>query len=227
MILAFLLGLTGSLGHCSGMCGGIVLLLSRGMENSHSPLAWFQVHLGRLITYTLLGLAAGFLGERLQLATEGLQLIQGGVALYAALLGIYFALALFGLAPSPENLFPGALRAWRRLFSRTSGPGLRLPILVVGMVWGLLPCGLVLAALFTAAFGANPLTGSIRMAAFGLGTLPMLLAVNWLGSRPAHYPWPRYVGAAAVLLFSVQIGLRSLAAFGLVGHFILGQVVVW
>ncbi|HBY95244.1 MAG TPA: hypothetical protein DEP84_15050, partial [Chloroflexi bacterium] len=61
MLLAFLLGLAGSLGHCVGMCSGIVLLLNRRGRVTGGRLV--LAHLGRITTYSLLGLGAGLLGE--------------------------------------------------------------------------------------------------------------------------------------------------------------------
>lgn len=222
MLTAFLLGLTGSLGHCTGMCSGIVLLLSRSLgERPLAGMAW--LHTGRILSYSLLGLLAGLAGQGLQQLFTHLELLQGALALYAALLGLYFVLALLGVAPGPEALFPGLPARWGRWFRGVSGRG----PLFAGLAWGLLPCGLVLTALFTAAVSASPLDGALRMAVFGAATLPVLAASSWVARRPSLRTWPRWGAAAAVLLFSVQTGLRSLAAFGFVDHLMIGQVMLW
>jgi hypothetical protein len=77
MLLAFLLGLMGSLGHCLGMCGGVTLLLSRRGIASGWRLG--LVHLGRITTYAVLGLVAGGLGQTVRLAFPGLRQLQGAL----------------------------------------------------------------------------------------------------------------------------------------------------
>ncbi len=209
------------------MCSGIVLLLQRSVPQLDRR-GWFFIHAGRLTAYSLIGALAGALGGALGVVWVRLELVRGTAALYAALFGLYLAVVLAGWLPSPELLFPGPAAAWRRIFRRAavrgSSPG---ALLLAGGVWGLLPCGLVLTAAFTAAVSAHPLTGAARMAVFGLATLPVLSAAgslfNWLRGRS----WPRYGAALAVALFSLQIGMRGLAAFGVVDHFHIARVMLW
>ena len=226
MILSLLLGLTGSLGHCSGMCSGIVLLLQRSIGPQRSAAAWGMVHTGRLLAYAALGPAAGALGDALSGVFERFELAQGAAAFYTALIGFYFVLVLLGLAPSPELLFPGLVASWRRFFQKMNN-GTRPGLLAVGFAWGLLPCGLVLTALFTAAVTASPPLAALRMAVFGLGTLPVLLAAGLISNKIRASIWPRYGAAAVLAVFSLQIGLRGFAAFGLIEHMMLGKVMLW
>jgi sulfite exporter TauE/SafE len=79
-----------------------------------------------------------------------------------------------------------------------------------GIVWGWLPCAMVYAALATATFSGNAGRGALAMAAFGLGTLPFLLAAGWLASRLRA--WRAFAGAA-VLGFGVY-GLAQASALG-------------
>lgn len=224
MLLALTLGLTGSLGHCAGMCSGIVLLLDRALGADGGKAAWARTHAGRILAYSAAGFLAGALGQGLSFLTEELQLIQGAVALYAALLGIYFVLVLLGAAPSPEILFPGLVQRWRAGFRRLTR---RRSALLIGIGWGLLPCGLTLTALFTAAISASPIQGALRMAVFGAATLPVLLSVHWLSGRARFGSWPRYGAAAVLALFSLQIGMRGMAAYGFVDHLMLGGLMLW
>jgi hypothetical protein len=227
MVLAFVLGLMGSLGHCVGMCGGVVVLLSRRGVTSGGRL-WLA-HLGRITTYGLLGLGAGVLGQVLGLAFPGLRQLQGALALAVAGVAVYLALALVGRAPSPEIYLAGLTRRWGRAMQRLTALGSQQPAVVLGLLWGLLPCGLVLTALLTAAVAGSPWRGALTMLAFGLGTLPALLGVGWVSRRglPQAVPWPRQVAALAVLLFGTQMALRGLAAWGWVGHFRMGGLMLW
>jgi len=255
MIAAFLLGLTGSLGHCVGMCSGVALLLGRRI--GAQSWRWLLVHLGRITTYAILGGAAGALGyfvvqsgdhgsdhalvgHGAALVIPGLSRWQGGLAAATAVLALYMTLALLGRAPSPELLFTRLTRRWGRAMRGVSGstgePGV-LGVFLLGMLWGLLPCGLVLAALLTAVAAGSPLRGALTMLVFGLGTWPVNVSVGLLSQRRSSRSlvlakirsWPhlRYAAAAVLFLFSAQMGLRGLAAWGWVAHLHLGGVILW
>ena len=249
MLAAFLLGLFGSFGHCAGMCGGVAVLLSRRAEAG----GWRVVllHLGRLSSYTLLGALTGGLGFALSGVLAGgargqsnalppsLARAQGLLALVAAAAALYMAVALLGRAPSPERLLQGLVRRWGQAMRRhSSAPapthGALRPLLSLyglGLLWGLLPCGLVWAGLLMAVASGSPLRGAGMMLAFGSGTLFLGLAMSllgrWQGNRLALLPWVRSAAAALVLLVGVQMALRGLAAWGWVAHQHLGGVMLW
>ncbi len=227
MWIALILGLTGSVGHCSGMCSGIVMLLHRSLGERSSRTAWALVHGGRLLSYSFLGFLAGWLGLGLKSFAERMAAFQGIVAILTALLGIYFVLTLIGLAPNPEILFPGLVSTWRKIFQRVSRQKHPFQLVVLGMTWGLLPCGLVITALFTAAVSAAPLEGALHMAVFGLATVPVLITVTLLSINIRFTGWSRYGAAVALALFSLQIGMRGMAAFGVVDHLMIGKVMLW
>ena len=235
---AFLLGLAGSLGHCVGMCGGVLLLIGRGAPLTGRRL--LAAHLGRVSSYALLGAIAGALGQALGVGRSGpgagavlasLNLAQGLLALAVAALALYMALALLGRARSPEVYLARLTRRWGRAMRHIPArPSRGLPALyAAGLLWGLLPCGLVLTALLIAAAAGSPWNGALAMLAFGLGTWPALLAVGWLGhagiARLAA--WPRQTAALLVLLFGAQTALRGLASWGWVGHLSIGNMMLW
>lgn len=249
MIAAFVLGLTGSLGHCATMCGGVsVLLARRGVTRGWH---WVAVQLGRLYSYCLLGALAGWLGQGLVLGLWGsypehsghgaemtrFGIWQGGLALGTAVLAFYMALAMLGRVPSFELLFVRVTRLWGRLMRRlTIQPEPKavqatpLTAFGLGIAWGFLPCGLVLAALLAAAVTSSPLLGGLTMLLFGLGTLPLNWGVTLLARRPnwqTAVPNLRLIGAMAVILFGVQMSLRGLAMWGWVSHLHLGGVMLW
>ncbi|MCE7984140.1 MAG: sulfite exporter TauE/SafE family protein [Caldilinea sp. CFX5] len=262
MLTAFLLGLTGSFGHCVGMCSGVSLLLSRKANIT----GWrvLLLHAGRLTTYGVLGALAGGIGLALNTmgshaghshmaqATAGwptLTTIQGVLALLTACIALYMALALVGHAPSPEVYLRALTQWWGQMMRRVPGverprdaerpgraptPSVGASLLAVyslGLLWGLLPCGLVLAALLTAAVAAAPLAGALTMVAFGLGTWPVGLSVSlaarWPGWTLRPTPHLRSLAAVVILAFGLQMALRGLAAWGVVGHLHLGGVMVW
>jgi sulfite exporter TauE/SafE len=153
---AFVTGLVGS-PHCLVMCGAFAAACGR---TALGLTAW---HVGRLLSYALLGAIAGALGSRI----PGPPWL--GAAIGTALL-VWFAAALAGLAREPQLALPGFARAGH-LLEEGRGPGAQL---IFGLVNGLLPCGLVYSALSIAVALGHPLGGALAMLAFGAGTIPSL-----------------------------------------------------
>lgn len=234
MLAAVVLGLIGSMGHCVGMCSGVAVLLSR--QGVTSGWRLLLVHMGRITTYGLMGLVAGSLGQVVGLALPRLPQLQGGVALIAAGIMIYFALALLGQVPSIEIYVVGLTSRWGKVMRYLTATqhiekthNVLRPYLL-GLMWGLLPCGLVFTALLVAVTTGSPWHGTLVMLAFGFGTWPALLGVGLLaqrGIRQSGNFWLRHVAATVVLLFAAQIALRGLAAWGWVDHLRLGGIIVW
>jgi sulfite exporter TauE/SafE len=171
---ALALGFVGSL-HCAGMCGPLALALP---VTGHS-VAGFAVgrvayNLGRLVTYTSLGLLFGFIGQTLLVA--GLQRwvsIGLGVAL---LLGLVVSRKLALSAPIVRLLgrLKLAMSGWLQTRTLTA-------LAVLGGLTGLLPCGLVYVACAGAAATDHWHQGALYMFLFGLGTVPMMLGIGLSG----------------------------------------------
>ncbi len=221
------------------MCSGVTILLARSGVGQGWRLA--VAHAGRVMMYAFLGGVAGALGLAVRQSAHAamgenagipntFNLLQGGLALATAGIALYMALALLGRAPSPELYLSRLARRWgnsmRQLHADRFGG---LTPFVAGLLWGLLPCGLVLTALLTAVVAGNPATGAGVMATFGAGTVPLLLTISQLSKakRPPPYRWMRTASAMVVALFGVQLALRGLAAWGWVGHLHVGNVMVW
>lgn len=177
--------------HCVGMCGGFASVCSRTWRGA---LAW---HAGRLSTYAVLGALAASAG-RLLPGPPWIPLA------FAVALMVWFAAVLAGLVPYLPPL-PGIGRTSTRLIGRNDVPSRFL----FGITTGLLPCGLVYAALGFAVAAGSAAAGALTMLAFGLATVPPLALLSGLVNRlAARGKWYRRVLAAAVL----AIGLWSLAA---------------
>lgn len=171
---AFILGFAGS-AHCAGMCGPLALALpAAGSGGGRLVAGRLLYNLGRLVTYGLLGLVFGVIGRSLALAGVQ-QWVAIGLGTFL-LVGVLFSKQLWGSA------WGGRLAAWLRpslgRLLRRGTPG---ALFGFGLLNGLLPCGLV----YVACLGATAL-GSIRagmayMLVFGLGTVPMMLALGLAG----------------------------------------------
>ncbi len=175
---AFMLGLVGSL-HCVGMCGPIAMALPYQSSYRWQVAGKMMLYQsGRILTYTLLGTVLGLFGMGIFIA---------GIQTYVSvILGVLLVLvALFSWNMEAQILrlpFMQKLNSWVKqqlgLLLRKSGAK---SLFMVGMLNGLLPCGLVYMAIIGALTTHNIVEGAVYMASFGLGTLPLMLATSVAG----------------------------------------------
>jgi sulfite exporter TauE/SafE len=185
--------------HCVGMCGGIVTAFSTIRFNPRPQ--WRRQVLfnaGRISTYALAGAAAGSAGWLLSL--------QNSLYLFANVVLILVGLHLagFGALLRLERL-GGPL--WRRLQPLAARASAKGNPYFAGLLWGWLPCGLVYAALAIAVSGGDAFSGSAAMFAFGLGTLPWLLAAGAAAAqlrRWMSFPAVRLAVGGGVMAFGVH-----------------------
>ncbi len=184
LLTALTIGFLGST-HCIGMCGGIVGALSSSADPTQekSWLAQIAFHLtynsGRIISYSIAGAIAGFIGSQTTEIPLDIILPFGGIiaGLFMISLGLYLA----GWWPSFAWVENGGRYLWKYIQPLgTHFLPARTPLHAfgLGLVWGWLPCGLVYSALALSLLSANPIGGALLMAAFGIGTLPMLLTMG-------------------------------------------------
>jgi sulfite exporter TauE/SafE len=186
---AFLLGLFSTV-HCVGMCGGIIGALSLSLPveiRSHKPrmLAFVTTYnIGRIISYSLAGLVAGALGTAM-LASTGLDQGHGVLRAVGIIMMIAIGLYLAGWLPQLASVEKIGVPIWRKLepLGRRLLPVASLPkAIAYGLIWGWLPCGLVYFVLLWALTTGDAVKGALTMLAFGLGTLPTLLATGFMTS---------------------------------------------
>lgn len=173
-LTAILTGLFGSF-HCAGMCGPIAFALPGSRENGLGFYAGRTVYnLGRIFTYSLLGVVSGALGLSVKLAgiQQGLS-IGIGVAMIAGVIWSTWIKPAASLNP-----FQWIPAAWlKKLFNDNSLKG---PFLI-GILNGFLPCGFVYMALLGATVTQDIWEGALFMFLFGMGTFPMMFGVSLLG----------------------------------------------
>jgi len=186
---AFLLGFFSTM-HCVGMCGGIIgalsLSLPEEIRNNKTRLFTFVLsyNVGRITSYSIAGLIAGAVGTGvLQSAgfDQGHSVLKYiGVSMMVAI-GLY----LTGWLPQLASVEKIGIPVWKRLepLGRKLVPVVSIPrALAYGLVWGWLPCGLVYFVLIWALTAGDAINGALTMLAFGLGTLPTLIAAGFMTS---------------------------------------------
>ncbi len=172
--IALALGLLGSL-HCAAMCGPLMLALPIPPGRPSRFVAGRIIYqLGRVATYTLLGVVAGLIGKSIYLA--GLQRWVS-IALGVAILLGFLISKRISLSAPVVRLVTRLKTAMSAQLQRRSFRSLAL----LGMLNGLLPCGLVYVALAGALAHGTLSAGVVYMAVFGLGTLPTMLGISLSG----------------------------------------------
>ncbi|MCC7464741.1 MAG: sulfite exporter TauE/SafE family protein [Saprospiraceae bacterium] len=172
---ALLLGLAGSL-HCVGMCGPVLLALPLQANEKWAVTRQMLVyHSGRILTYAALGVLFGLLGKGLALAgmQKVLSIAAGVLMLGMALMSWKFEQLITALPGF--GAFSRKVKTGIGQMLRTNPNGSTFSI---GLLNGLLPCGMVYAALAGALASFGGAEGGVFMAIFGLGTLPLLLGVS-------------------------------------------------
>lgn len=176
---AFILGLAGSF-HCIGMCGPIAFVIPVDRSNKvKAAYQTFLYHLGRLITYSSIGLLFGFIGKGLYLAgfQQRLSILMGVIMILVVVLPRSIS-GKFKLAQpiySAINLVKQKMGLYLTKKSSKS-------IFLIGFFNGFLPCGLVYMAVLGAISTGNYVDGVWYMMLFGLGTVPMMTGALILGN---------------------------------------------
>ena len=180
---AFLLGLFSS-AHCVGMCGGIMGALSMAIPANAKARRWLillSYNLGRIFSYALMGAIVGAFSSQITEA-GGAVWLRWLAGLLLIAMGLYLANWWRGLT----YLETGGRYLWA--YIQPLGKAL-MPVdnavkaLALGGVWGWLPCGLVYSGLAYAMAQGDSMGGGLIMLAFGLGTLPTVLATGFAAQQ--------------------------------------------
>lgn len=198
----FVVGLFGSL-HCVGMCGPIVAALPADSRSRVSFLIGRVLYnLGRVTTYAVIGLIFGLIGHSIFIAgyQQALSIAVGVLILIAIILPKRFLQRVI------DRL------GWGRLYARIGGLWGKLmrnnskrSMYAIGVLNGLLPCGFVYLALAGALATGSALLGAGYMAAFGVGTIPILLAFSFVGNVVSHQLRGRLKKALPVLAATLAV----------------------
>ena len=209
IISGFVVGILGSM-HCVGMCGPIVLAIPHKSTNKAS-IAIDNVFYngGRIITYMILGTILGLIGSAISFSgiQEKLSIIIG-----ILMLVLTFAPKMFKVSNKANSFFysgVGKLKSYFSTFLQKRG---KVALLSLGLLNGLLPCGLVYVAL-AASLGIADYAASMGfMAGFGIGTAPAMFAVSYLGifaSAGVRQKYTKLIpyGVAVVAILMIMRGM--------------------
>ncbi|WXL24015.1 sulfite exporter TauE/SafE family protein [Ectopseudomonas mendocina] len=206
LVSALILGLLGG-GHCLGMCGGLMGALTLAIppeQRSRRLRLLLAYNMGRILSYTLAGLFLGLAGW----AVAGSPLVTA-LRVVAALLLIAMGLYLAGWWSGLTRIEALGRGLWRFIQPLTKRfmPVTSLPrALVLGGLWGWLPCGLVYSTLLWSASQGNALNSALLMLFFGLGTLPVLIATGLAAEQLSRFMRNRGIriaGGFMVILFGL------------------------
>ncbi|MCK0146117.1 sulfite exporter TauE/SafE family protein [Arenibacter sp. F26102] len=179
LLSAFIMGLMGSF-HCVGMCGPIAFMLPVDHNNPAKKLLQvFLYHLGRLTSYSILGLIFGFLGKGLYVfgIQQRLSIIIG-VLMITVILIPYKTFSKYNFSKPIYSLLSKVKSRLGKELKKKSPD----TFLTIGLLNGLLPCGLVYMALFGSIATASPWLGVLFMFLFGVGTIPLMTSAVYFGS---------------------------------------------
>ena len=206
LLSALILGLLGG-GHCLGMCGGLMGALTLAIppdQRSRRLRLLLAYNLGRILSYAAAGLLIGLAGWAVASSPAAMLLrVLAGLLLIA--MGLYLAGWWSGLT----HIEAVGRHLWRHLQPVASRlmPVSSLPrALLLGAVWGWLPCGLVYSTLLWASSQGSPGESALLMLAFGLGTWPVLLATGMAAERLTallRRRGVRVAGGLLVILFGI------------------------
>ena len=176
---ALILGVVSNL-HCFAMCGPIAMSVPINRKSELTILtSSFLYHTGRILTYSILGLLIGMIGFGIHLVgiLQSLTIVAGiGIIIYA------WRFQLLG--ENADTIFKTILPY--NLNSKLMGKVMKrnsvFKPLLLGVLNGILPCGMVYTALITSLLAGNAITGSVSMIIFGLGTYPTMIVFMYVSN---------------------------------------------
>lgn len=179
LISAFVLGIMGSF-HCAGMCGPIAVALPlHGNTLMQKIFGGVLYNAGRTITYGIMGALFGMLGQGIHLLgfQQKVSVVMGALMIISVLFPALFR-NQYTLDKSLFSFVGKLKKSIGKLFTVRSFQGL----FFIGLLNGLLPCGLVYIAIAGAIGTGNTAEGTFYMILFGLGTIPMMLGISLAGN---------------------------------------------
>ncbi len=217
--LIITIAFAGSFGHCIGMCGGFIVAYSStkidaSMSHGAQLIRHGAYNIGRVSSYVVLGMFFGALGALMSLSME----LHGILFIFAGIIMIITALGMFGLSRLIHLLERGFSNnpVFKAFFSRLIKSKSIGSFFALGVMNGFFPCGFVFFFAAKAAASASVIDGGLIMAAFGLATVPTLLALGQSVSffkEIAFRQTMNRIAALAILIYGLYSVYYGLAYF--------------
>lgn len=214
--MLFIIGLITSV-HCVAMCGGITISQSLpSVQTTTKPTSTAATlrptvlyNLGRVISYTTVGLILGFVGQQLGAGAEFVlpPLVQGLVKVFAGIFMVVMGINMLSIFPVFRKFqlqLPRGLSKWI-----ISGSQKSRSALVIGLLNGLMPCGPLQSVQLIALVSGNPLTGAVSMLLFSLGTLPLMMGLGALVATLGRSFAKKVTEIGAVLVVILGLAMVS------------------
>ena len=173
----------GSVGHCIGMCGGIVVAytsskIDKKTSYTQQTASHLAYNFGRVTTYAILGALFGYAGSILAFTptTKGVLFLFTGALMILVGFSLLGNFKFLNSAEWSVSKYAWYQKSFRTLLSSQS----YLSFYLLGMLNGIIPCGLVYYFAISAASTASPLGGALVMATFGLATIPALFFLGFV-----------------------------------------------
>lgn len=218
LLTAFSLGLLGS-GHCFGMCGGISAALGANAGGKFSNIILFN--LTRALCYAILGLVFGsglqWLGSEWRFLMPILRLISG---LLLIAMGLYVASWWMGLT-ALERAGSGLWKKVQPLTTRLLPADTTSKASLLGLLWGLIPCGLVYSSLTWSVTATQSAHAGVLMFFFGLGTLPLMITTSIAGNTVTKLlagESLRRIMGVMLILFGIWTAVMPIMSMMKAGH---------
>jgi sulfite exporter TauE/SafE len=218
----FLIGLFGSM-HCIGMCGGFVAMYSLKSPSARPSFPYHLLYnLGRITTYSIIGGILGYVGSFAAYVGRH-RGVPGAVLLVAGVFMILMGLNMAGMLGKGGLLDDTGIteraffrKALRNILALESVWG----TLLLGLLLGFLPCGLLYPVLMHAAASGGFISGMVIMLVFGVGTVPAMFSFGILLSRiQPHMKLFLYrIAAGMIVLLGVHSLVRGMAFNGWIAH---------
>jgi uncharacterized protein len=221
LVLLFCASVLGS-AHCVAMCGPYVTMCTaQFVPAAATPAARCGLralfNLGRIGTYSVIGLIVGAFGQIAQAAASHFG-AAGIVAILTGIAALLFGLSMTGWFPDPTRVLAAAgIGRWitaSRVRLRQASPA-AAPLLL-GALQGCFPCALVYAAASRASLAGSPAMGAITMLVFGLGTVPAIFTLTMVPKALLRRVQAQKMAGALLAALGALLILRGLANFGLV-----------
>lgn len=202
----FIVALLGSVGHCIGMCGGFVVAYSTakidpGRNRMFQSLAHLLYSSGRVVSYMAIGALFGYLGSAINFTLGA----KGVLFIVIGFLMVVIAFSLSGkirfLTVIEHSIVQTPL--FKKLFQSVIKSKSLPSFFYMGILNGLIPCGLVYFFATAAIASGSAVMGAVVMAVFGLATIPALFILGMVSTMISQMTWRKHVLSAAAVLIAL------------------------